>query len=109
MKAIFTFANEQDKELWTMITDVPRLMGVLPYVAAVLNVVLAGSGTILAGCMGETWNKTQIFVGIVQMLTSAFLIGWFLSIYWAYLIVMKAMKDKQEASEFLSRTNARSD
>jgi ArsR family metal-binding transcriptional regulator len=43
------------------------------------------------------------------MLTSVYFVGWIMSIYWAYLIVMKAMKDKQEAKEFLSKTNARSD
>ena len=52
-------ASEADKELWGYITDVPRLIGVLPYVAAVFNVVMPGSGTILAGCIGEQiWNKT---------------------------------------------------
>ena len=52
-------ASEADKELWGYITDVPRLIGVLPYVAAVFNVVMPGSGTILAGCIGEQiCNKT---------------------------------------------------
>ena len=103
-------SSEHDKEVWGLITDVPRLMGVFPYIAAILNVCFAGTGTILAGCLGETtWSKTQIAIGLIQMLTSVYLVGWFLSIYWAYLIVTKAMKDKQETKEFLSRTNARSD
>ena len=29
-------------------------------------------------------------MGLIQFLTSVVLIGWFLSIYWGYLIVMKA-------------------
>ena len=87
--------SEADKELWGYVTDVPRLIGILPYVAAVFNVVVPGAGTILAGCLGEKiWNKTQIVIGFIQFLTSVYLVGWIASIYWAYLIVMKAMKDK---------------
>ena len=110
VKRVGVMTSEQDHELWGLVTDVPRLSGIWPYVCAVLNVGLAGLGTILAACLGDkTWNKTQIIVGLIQMLTSVYLVGWFLSIYWAYLLVQKAMKDKQEVKEFLSRTNAKSD
>ena len=87
--------SDADKELWGLVTDVPRLSGVWPYLCAILNVGLAGTGTMLAGCLAEgSWSKTQMIVGFVQMLTAVYLIGWALSIYWAYLIVKKALKDK---------------
>ena len=62
--------NDADKELWGIVADVPRLHGVWPYICAILNVVLPGSGTMLASCVADTqsWSKTQIFVGILQML-----------------------------------------
>ena len=110
IKRVGVVTNEADRELWGLVVDVPRLSSVWPYVCAILNVGLAGSGTILAGClMDGGWNKTQMFVGFVQMLTSVYLIGWVASIYWAYLLVTKALRDKQEVQEFLSKTNARSD
>ena len=52
--------NEADKELWSIVSDVPRLQGVWPYVCAILNVVLPGAGTMLASCVADTtsWSKT---------------------------------------------------
>lgn len=55
------------------------------------------------------WSKTQLTIGIVQMLTAVYLLGWIWSIYWGWLILQKGMQDKQEVQEFLNRTNARSD
>jgi hypothetical protein len=64
-------------------------------ICAVLNVGLAGSGTVLAGCLvDKTWNKTQIIVGLMQFMTSPYLIGWGFSIYWSYLLFLKATKDQ---------------
>jgi hypothetical protein len=58
-KRAATNISEHDKEVWGLITDVPRLSSFWPYVCAILNVVLAGSGTILCGCLVENgWNKT---------------------------------------------------
>jgi len=65
----------------------------------------------LASCVADTqsWSKTQIFVGILQMLTAIYLIGWVWSIWWAYLLLVKAMQDKQEVNDFLSKTKAKSE
>lgn len=46
--------NDADKELWGIVSDVPRLHGVWPYICAILNVVLPGSGTMLASCVADT-------------------------------------------------------
>ena len=60
--------------------------------AAVLNFLLPGAGTIFAACYTETYvSKTMVTVGVAQFLTSFLIIGWILSIYWGYLIVMKAL------------------
>ena len=45
----------------------------------------------MACASDETVPKTQLVIGLIQFLTAAFLIGWIWSIYWGYLIVMKAM------------------
>jgi hypothetical protein len=81
------------------------LNGLWPYVCAFLNVIWSGLGTIVAGGLCEgSWSKTQITVGFIQMMLAVYLIGWFWSLYWSYLIVMKAFKDKKEVQRFLQDT-----
>ena len=95
-KRVALLVDDADRERWNIITDVPLLAGPWPYICAILNVVLPGSGTMLAACIADSpsWSKTQIFIGILQMLTAIYLIGWVWSIYWAYLLVLKAHTDK---------------
>ena len=105
VKRVGMMTSDADKELWGLVSDVPRLSGAWPYICAVLNVFLAGTGTMLAGCLAEgSWSKTQIIWGFIQLLTAVWLVGYALSIYWAYLIVKKALKDKQEVQKFLQDT-----
>ena len=40
----------EDAELWDLMTQVPRLGGVWPYVCFVLNILLPGTGTMLMSC-----------------------------------------------------------
>ena len=109
MKAA-TEHSENDKELWGLLCEVPRLNGFWPYVCAIVNVFWSGLGTIIAGCMSEgSWSKSQITVGCLQMMLSVYLVGWFWSMYWSYLFVMKAQKDKKEVQRFLQDTQVRSD
>ena len=89
----------------------PRLSGLWVIVCAVLNVGVAGSGTIISALIADSsgWNKTQLFVGVFQLLTSVYLIGWVLSIYWAYLLVNKAYKDNRAVKAFLDKTEPKSE
>lgn len=86
--------SQADAELWEILTDVPALSAITAIVCAILNVGLAGSGTFISGILaGVSWNKTQMVVGLIQLLTSPFLIGWILSIYWSYLLVKRSFRD----------------
>ena len=87
--------NEADRELWGIVSAVPILAGPWPYICAILNVVLPGAGSMLATCMegGASWSKTQIFVGLLQMLTAIYLVGWIWSAYWAWLFVSAANRN----------------
>ena len=82
----------QDAELWEIMADVPLMTGVMPYIIFLLNVVLPGSGTMLAACVGysHSWSKTQLFVGCLQMMTAIFIIGWLWSIWWGIKIIAKS-------------------
>lgn len=46
-------------------------------------------------------------MGLLQFLTSPFLVGWLLSVYWSYLLVKKAYKDNREVKKYLEKTEAR--
>jgi hypothetical protein len=71
---------------------VPKLSLLKAYGCAIANVIFSGAGTIASSFWGEEpgVNKTQLIVGLLQMMTSVYLIGWLLSIYWAYKLIMKA-------------------
>ena len=82
-----------DQQVWDIVRDVPRVNNVVAVIAAILNLILPGFGTIVAACASQgndTVSKTQLTIGMVQFLTAFVLIGWFLSIYWGYLIVRKS-------------------
>ena len=88
-----TTISQSDLRVWELVSDVPKLSIPWAYACAILNVVLAGSGTIFSSYLGDAnLNKTQLIVGLLQMLTSVYLVGWFLSIYWAYKLIMAAGK-----------------
>ena len=73
----------------------PKLHKGLAVFFAILNVILPGFGTMFAACFvseGEV-SKAQIAIGLAQFLTSAFIIGWIVSIYWGYLLIIKAWND----------------
>ena len=44
----------------------------------------------VAACAGADFSKTQLAIGFLQFLTTYILVGWIWSIYWGYLIVVKA-------------------
>ena len=103
-KRSVTVLNPSDVELWNIVSDVPRLQGVWPYVCAILNVVLPGVGTMIAACVGYSlsWSKTQLMAGLLQMLTAVYIVGWAWSIYWSWLFLAKALRDKQEVNRYLN-------
>ena len=84
-------ADELDTKVWDLIRDVPYVSQVAAVIFAILNLILPGFGTMFASCSSTgPVSKTQLTIGIIQFLTTYILIGWAWSIYWGYLIVMKA-------------------
>lgn len=84
--------DDVDKQVWEQVTNVPKVSKPVAFVAGGMNVILPGWGTMVAACAAsENVSKTQLTIGILQFLTSWMLIGWILSIYWGYMIVMKAL------------------
>ena len=101
--------SEADTQLWEIVSDVPRLSGVWPYIIFIVNIILPGIGTMITSCIGYQgpWSKTQLTVGALQFSTSVFLIGWIWSIWWAFKILAKALQDKVEVQNYLEQTNVK--
>ena len=87
-----TTISDTDRRVWELISDVPKLNLIKAYGCAFVNVIFSVLGTIISAFLGDEpgVNKTQLIVGLLQMMTAVYLIGWLLSIYWAYKLVMKA-------------------
>ena len=101
--------SDVDLRVWELVTDVPALQNIWAYVCFILNVLLPGTGTMLCACLGDkNLNKTQLGTGIVQLLTSVYLIGWLASIYWGYLIVVKSKGDHNEIKQLMSSATGNS-
>ena len=92
----FLKVDEQDSQMWEYVSNVPKVSVFTSYICVFLNVVLPGSGTILASWQSQSnyISKTQIVIGLHQFLTALLIIGWIWSIYWAYLILQKAQDDE---------------
>jgi hypothetical protein len=85
--------GEQDRELWNLITEMPKVNLILAWISLALNIFFPGSGSAVVGCVGSNsrMNKSLIVVGFVQFCVSYAFVGWVWSVYWGYLIVKKAM------------------
>ena len=64
----------------------------------------------LCACLGDSnMNKTQIAVGITQLLTSVYLVGWFFSIYWGYLIIERSKGDHNQIKQLINSAQGNSE
>ena len=83
--------DDVDRQVWALVSNVPYVTKPVAIIAAILNFLLPGFGTMIAACASnETVSKTQLTIALIQFLTSVVLIGWIWAIYWGYLLVMKA-------------------
>ena len=59
-------SSKKDEDVWEILSDVPRLTGLWPYICALLNVFVPGIGTMISACLGDpnAWSKTQLCVGL---------------------------------------------
>ena len=50
----------------------------------------------------DIWHKTHFIIGVIQLLTSVYLVGWIWSIYWGYLLVVISKGDQNEKVKLLA-------
>ena len=95
---------QADVRAWELVTNVPELQNIWAYVCLALNVIIPGTGTMICACLGdENMNKTQLFIGFFQFLTSIYLVGWIFSIYWGVLIVQKSQGNHEQLKSLIGK------
>lgn len=59
--------NQDDDLIWEKLKNVPKLSKPIAIFCAVINIILPGTGTVVAACMTdeETVSKTQLVVGLM--------------------------------------------
>ena len=93
--------DDVDRQVWELVTNVPRINKILSYVCAFLNFILPGSGTLIAACAAhDNVSKAQLMIAFLQFMLGVVIIGWVWSIYWGYLLVMKAQKDESQVNRY---------
>mmetsp|Transcript_2424 Transcript_2424/g.1748 ORF Transcript_2424/g.1748 Transcript_2424/m.1748 type:complete len:113 (+) Transcript_2424:61-399(+) len=110
MKESVIAVDEKDRQIWNMVTDVPTLKGIWPYICFILNIFLPGSGTMISSCFYEVWSKTQFLLGFFQLFLAYILVGWVWSVYWGYLLIKKSQQNTEnEVQNFLANDELKSD
>ena len=86
--------DDVDRQIWELVTNVPRIPKPLAFICAFLNLIIPGFGTIVAACMApNNVSKAQVMIGVMQFLLTFFLVGFIMATYWSYLLVTKAMQE----------------
>ena len=102
MKTHALIVSDLDRRAWELATKVPKMPILKAYPCALANLLVAGLGTFISSFLSDrNLNKTQAMMGITQFLTSPFLVGWILSIYWGYLLAMGAQSTKSQENVLL--------
>ena len=81
--------DEADMEVWSLITAFPDMTLFMKICVLVLNLILAGTGTIAMSIFGgKTFYKTHFVIGLLQLLTVWTLVGYLWSIAWGVLVFL---------------------
>jgi len=62
----------------------------------VVNILLPGVGTLVAGIKSE--RNTTMVIGVLQFLLAFVIVGWIWSIYWGWLIYKKVIQETLSSS-----------
>ncbi len=68
----------------------PVLSKTVAIIILILNIFFPGVGTILLSCIGGTFNKEHIIVGLLQLISAICVIGWIWSVLWGIILLMKS-------------------
>ena len=74
----------------SLLNKIPVLPTSIAVLLLILNIFFPSSGTFYMACIGDKFRKSQIFVGVLQLVTSFLIVGWIWSIYWGIIVVKKS-------------------
>ena len=78
-------------EKWEYIKkNIPALPLNLAIMIFISNLIFPSNGTFYLSIIGNGFRKPQLIVGLIQLISLFFLIGWPWSIYWGYLTIKKS-------------------
>ena len=78
-------------EKWEYIKkNIPALPLNLAIMIFISNLLFPSSGTFYLSFIGNGFRKSQLIVGLMQLISTFFVIGWAWSIYWGYLTIKKS-------------------
>jgi len=88
--------QDDDSRVVELLTKIPVLPEFSALCCSVVNVLLPGIGTIFATLITtrECNYSTQLVIGLLQLLTCIYIVGWLWSIYWGYLMIQAAEPDE---------------
>jgi hypothetical protein len=66
----------------------PSLSMVTAWIILLINIFLPGVGTIIVGCLGVSTPWYFILMGIFQLITAPFIIGWIMAIWTSVVLIM---------------------
>ena len=98
--------DDVDRQVWELVSNVPHVNKPVAVVSGLFNFLFPGVGTWIAACAADTVSKTQLAIGLLQLLTAVILIGWFWALYWAYLIGRKAFSEARTTNAGPARGGA---
>lgn len=73
-----------------MKNHLPVLSKPIAIVILVINIIFPGIGTMLLSCIGGTFKREHLFVGLAQLVLAICVIGWIWSILWGVFLVLKS-------------------
>ena len=82
--------------MWEALKEMPCLAFPLNFIALIMNVIFPGTGTMLASFFFNGCSKAMFIIGIIQAMTSVFIVGWVWSFYWGYLLCTNKKKDDHQ-------------
>lgn len=104
MKQKVLIVDDQDRKVWELVKNVPHVSKPVAVIQAILNLVFPGIGTMVMACASnESVSKTQLSIGMLQLLTSFVLVGWIWALYWSYLCVMKTFGQEGTLNQYANQ------